>query len=67
MSDKQIIDKAIEFAVRFGGFDGADHKNWCIDQMVRILARDKYESIVKGACDGEDGPNSYSWDVGIAP
>ena len=35
--------------------------------MVRTLAGDRYEQIVKDACDGEDGPNTYEWNEGIAP
>lgn len=61
------IQKAIEIAIKYGGFDGAHHKNWCIDQMVRQLAGFKYDEIVKEVCHGEDGPNTYTWDCGIAP
>lgn len=63
---KRIAD-AIEIAVQYGGIDGAHHKDWVIDQMVRKLAGDQYDRIVKEACDGEDGPETYSWEVGIAP
>jgi len=28
---------------------------------------EEYLALIKAACDGEDGPNTYSWDVGIAP
>lgn len=66
MSKKQI-DYAIELSVRYGGIDGAHHKMWVIDQMVRALAGDDYARIVAEACDGEDGPDTYEWDVGIAP
>jgi hypothetical protein len=58
---------AIELAIRYGGIDGGHHKMWVIDQMIRILAGDKYDSLIKAACDGEDGPETYDWDVGIAP
>lgn len=61
------IDRAIEFAVRFGGIDGDHHKTWVIDQMVRALAGEDYDQLVKDACDGEDGPDTYGWDTGIAP
>lgn len=61
------IDQAIEIAVKYGGIDGDHHKAWVIDQMVRILAGDNYEQIVKDACDGEDGPDTYDWEVGIPP
>jgi len=91
MSDKERIEKAIDFAVRYGGIDGGHHKMWVIDQMVRALtgcpmvtktAKDvhgndytyedqgespEYMALVAEACDGEDGPETYSWDVGIAP
>jgi hypothetical protein len=54
---------AIETAVRSGGVSGDHHKAWVIDQMVRALAGDRYDAIVKAACnDGE-----YDWDVGVAP
>ena len=61
------ISKAIELAVKYGSIDGAHHKDWVIDQMVRALAGDAYEQIVKDACAGEDGHDTYSWEVGIAP
>jgi hypothetical protein len=61
------IGQAIEIAVRWGGIGGDHHKAWVIDQMVRVLAGDGYEELVRDSCDGEDGPNSYDWDVGIAP
>ena len=66
-SESVRIQKAIKVAVKYGGIDGEHHKNWVIDQMVRILAGNKYEKIVKDACNGEDGPNTYEWDCGITP
>ena len=54
-------------AFRYGGIDGAHHKTWVIDQMVRILAAGQYDQIVAEACEGEDGPYTYDWDQGIAP
>lgn len=67
MNDKEKIEKAIELAVQFGGFDGAHHKDWTIDQMVRILAGDNYGKVIADAKSGEDGPDTYEWNVGIAP
>lgn len=58
---------ALEFARRFGGIDGAHHKAWVIDQMVRALTGDGYEEWVEDYCAGEDGPCTYEWDEGIAP
>ncbi len=67
MSSMDRIEKAIEIAVKYGGIDGAHHKTWVIDQMVRALAGDDYDRIVAEACDGEEGPGTYEWDTGIAP
>ena len=67
VSEKERINEAIELAVRYGGFDGDHHKAWVIDQMVRVLAGERYEQIVREARDGEDGPDSYSWETGVAP
>lgn len=60
-------DAALEVALRFGGIDGEHHKTWVIDQMCRALLGDGYEDFVVAAKAGEDGPESYAWDVGIAP
>ena len=61
------FDKAIEIAVSYGQIDGSHHKTWVIDQMVRVLAGDRYDEIVAQAKAGEDGPDTYEWDTGIAP
>lgn len=61
------IKKAISIAVKYAGIDGAHHKQWVIDQMVRTLAGEHYEEIVRDACDGAEGPNTYEWDCGVAP
>lgn len=59
--------KALGIANQYGGIDGAHHKAWVIDQMVRAILGEHYEAWVKVFCDGEDGPNTYEWDEGIAP
>lgn len=64
---RQRIREAIDIAVQYGGIDGAHHKTWVIDQMVRMLAGDDYEAVVANAKAGEDGPDTYGWDEGIAP
>lgn len=58
---------ALSLAVSYGGIDGDHHKAWVIDQMVRVLAGDEYDKLVAEAKDGEDGPNTYEWDCGVAP
>ena len=91
MKNKPNVKRALDFAVRYGGIDGAHHKTWVIDQMVRALTgcpmvekkftdatgkaykyevqgeSKEYDKLVKEACAGEDGPETYSWDEGIAP
>jgi len=61
------MKEAIEIAIRYGGIDGEHHKAWVIDQIIRILAGCDYDAIVRKACDGVDGPETYTWDVGIPP
>ena len=42
----------------------SEHRAWVIDQMVRSLAGEQYGEIVRNACDGEDGPDTYEWHTG---
>ena len=71
MSDreKELRKKALDIARIYGGIDGGHHKQWCIDQMVRALCGTEtaYRNWVKETKEGEDGPNTYDWDEGIAP
>ncbi len=64
MTEKE--QKALDFISQWGNFDGDHHKQWVLDQLVRILA-DNYEEWVREQMAGEDGPYTYSWDEGIAP
>ncbi len=61
------IEKALEVAFQYAQTDGGMHKAWVIDQMVRELIGDKYDEWIKEYCKGEDGDNTYDWDIGIAP
>ena len=61
------IEDALALAYRYGGIDGDHHQKWLVDQMVRALTGDGYEAWVAKANEGEDGPNTYDWDVGIPP
>jgi heterodisulfide reductase subunit C len=64
---EEKIKKALDVIRQFGGIDGDHHKAWVLDQAVRALTGKKYAEWVKDARDGEDGPNTYDWDVGIPP
>lgn len=61
------IAKALDLARSYGGTDGDHHKAWVIDQIVRVLTGDGYAEFVRRARAGEDGPETYDWNVGIAP
>jgi hypothetical protein len=65
--NKQKIDNALSIAAECGQYDGYHHKTWVIDQMVRALTGDNYNLWVQDHKDGEDGPETYDWDTGIAP
>lgn len=58
------IEEAVNIALRFGMIDGAHHKQWVIDQMLRILLKEKYEAVISEYnSDLEYDP----WDKGIPP
>ena len=61
------INKAKELICQFGGIDGEHHKSWVIDQVFRELTGSDYESLVAEAKNGNEDPETYSWDEGIAP
>ena len=67
MIDRDKIEKAIDVAYRWSQIDGSHHQAWAIDQMVRALLGDDYENWVIEYQAGEDGPDTYEWDCGIAP
>lgn len=66
---KRRINEALYIAFECGQTDGAHHKAWVIDQMVRLLLGDneKYEKLIKEWCDGDDGPDTFEWDCGVEP
>ena len=57
----------MELIEKYGCIDGDFHKMWVIDQIVRIIQKEHYDDWVKEYENGEDGPKTYEWDVGIAP
>ena len=59
--------QALSIAADYGQIDGGHHKTWVIDQMCRKILGDDYEEFIKNNKNGEDGPNTYGWDTGIAP
>ena len=58
------MEAAVKLAFQHGPFDGAHHKQWVIDQMVRVLLGGNYKDWVEKF----NEPDDYDdWDVGIAP
>jgi len=64
---KDNAEKALRVLLDYGQTDGAHHKQWVIDQALRYLSGSYYNELIKAYCDGEDGPETYEWDEGIAP
>jgi len=70
MTDAEKIQAAIDLAVQYGSIDGAHHKQWVIDQMLRRLMSDaEYDKFVSESDKGPNGEADYymPWDKGIAP
>lgn len=61
------VVEALDLIFLYGGIDGAHHKQWVLDQVARKLTGDGYRAWVAAHNAGEDGPNTYEWDEGIAP
>lgn len=59
------IDQAVDLIYNYGGTDGAHHKQWVLDQVLKLLLdAEDYDLWIKNY-EGED--NEYEWDIGIAP
>lgn len=61
------VKKAMIIIERYGGIDGEHHKTWVIDQVARLLTGGEYNRWVIEMKAGEDGPDTYDYDEGIAP
>lgn len=63
------VQKALNMIYQYGSIDGAHHKQWVLDQVVRALTvtEEEYKKWIKKHNKGADGPDTYSWDEGIAP
>lgn len=87
---EERVRKATEVLLMWSGTDGAHHKMWTLDQVLRALTgcpevektyqqgretytavelgeSEEYRQVIAAYCDGEDGPDTYEWDTGIAP
>lgn len=69
MTQQERMAAALHLIYDYGAIDGDHHKQWVLDQVVRILTGSEaaYADWVATHNAGEDGPNTYEWDTGIAP
>ena len=70
--DIEIGEEAIAAAIRiiadYGQIDGAHHKMWVLDQVLRLLTGEKYDDFITFInTDFETGEIVDEWDTGIAP
>lgn len=61
------IETALAVAEECVSIDGAHHKAWVVDQMVRALTADGYAAWVAKVTAGPEGPDSYRWEEGTPP
>ncbi len=62
---EERIAKAAAVIAGYGMTDGAHHKQWCLDQVLRaMLTNEQYATLVARM---NAHPDCASWDVGIAP
>jgi hypothetical protein len=70
VSDKDVIECALNTILQLGRLDG-DHKQYCIDQVVRVLCHDDeslYEEWLNAFQQPDEfGEITYEWSEGIAP
>jgi len=67
--NKRVGD-AVELITRYGGTDGAHHKQWLLDQTLRTLLTPRLYQEWRDAYDNntdENGERYGEWDEGIAP
>jgi len=63
------IEAALAIIQCYGCDDGPHNKQWVLDQVVRQLVSspEDYKQWVAETKAGEDGPDTYEWDEGVAP
>lgn len=65
LGKNQNISAAVDLIVSYSQIDGAHHKAWVLDQVLRCLVSEEdYDEIINAV--DEDG-EPYGWDEGIAP
>lgn len=54
------LDAIVEIALKYGNIDGGHHKQYALDQILRLALGDDYKDIIETEFQGD-------WDEGIAP
>lgn len=68
MTPNEKLSEIMDIAELCGGVDGSHHKQWGLDQIIRIITGPEgYGRWLEGYKHGEYGPETYEWDEGIAP
>lgn len=67
MRDSIKLGIVLEFLLRGGTTDGAHHKQWAIDQAVRVITCGAYKTWVEEVEAAAGGPELFVWDTGTAP
>lgn len=64
-----LKNEILDFISQWGGIDGNHHKQWVLDQLIRLCceSESEYQEWVEKYEDGDDGPETYEWNEGIAP
>ena len=57
-------ERVQEFVTRFGMIDGACHKQWVLDQVMRLVLEEDYAAWAQKM---SEDPDYDPWDVGIPP
>ena len=63
----KMIKDCSDVALQYGMIDGAHHKQWVIDQMLRVVLKDCYEITIKNFNEQYPLGEYEPWDEGIAP
>lgn len=66
---EKLRDEAVDLILQYGMIDGSHHKQWVLDQVLRILLDTEYDGVIETFNSFTDENNELydEWDVGIAP
>ncbi len=64
---KKKLDEVMAMVEQYGQIDGDHNKAWVLDQIARTIKGKRYKAWVKAMRAGEDGPDTYGYEEGIAP